>query len=200
MTTLVYPSQSFDSLGPKSHQPTLFNSSSNGKSISRHDGGHMWWIDFSHDSMFRSQFAQIDGFLSYVGKRKKFLVVPPDRAIPRGVATGTPAVDNAAGYAEDTDTINLKGLTPSVTNWFMEGDFFKFNSFSKVHMCVQNLDSDVSGNGVLIFEPPLPQDIADGELLTVTNVPFQVVCVNNHSYQVSNGGQHKTNGTFMEAA
>jgi len=158
----------------------------------------MFYIGISHPELPRHLYAQIDGFLSYVGKSKKFLIVLPDRAEPQGVATGTPAVNNAGGYAKGISSINLKNLTPSVTGWFKENDFFKFQNHAKAHMCMQNLDSDVAGNGVLVFEPPLPQAVADGEPLVVRDVPFQVVCLNNHSHQV-NLSRYGTNMMLMEA-
>jgi len=161
----------------------------------------MWRFDISHPQLFRSQFGVISGFLSYVGVSKQFLITLPDRAIPQGVATGTPAVDNAGGYAVDTDSINLKNWSLSVTGIFKAGDFFKFASHAKVYMCVQDINSDASGNSSLVFEPPLVEAVVDGELLTVSNVPFQVVCVKHHSYQVgSPASQYKTAATLMEAA
>ena len=200
MVTLQYPSQQFDTVSLKSKQPTLVNDASNGRSVSRYAGGHLWHFGISHPPLFRSVMAPIDGFLSYVGKRKKFSIVLPDRAIPQGVATGAPAIDNASGYAKDTDTINLKNVTPSTTNWFKAGDFFKADGHAKVYMCVENCNSDVSGNVTLIFEPPLAEAVADSELLTVVNVPFQVMSVKTHSTMVGNPASlYKTDVTLMEA-
>jgi len=160
----------------------------------------MWWLSISHPGLFRSQFAAIDGFLSYVGKSKKFLITLPDRAIPQGVATGAPAVDNAGGYAKGIDTINTKDWTISTANIFKAGDFFKYSGHAKVYMCTQDTNSDVTGDASLVFEPPLVEAVADGELLTVSNVPFQVVNVNHHSSSVGlPASQYKTNATLMEA-
>ena len=200
MVTLVYPSQAFNNTSLISKQPTLFNQSPTGKSASRFDGGHQWRIEASHPGLFKSQHAQVDGFLEYVGKHTKFKVLLPDRATPRGVATGSPAVNNVGGYAEGVSSIAIDGCTASVTDWLMAADFFSFASHDKVYMNTSDVNTNGSGETTLTFEPPLKQAILDGDVLTVNNVSFVVVSVNNHGYSIGNDNLYNMDMTLMEAA
>jgi len=175
------PSNEYAQYTLKSHQPTLYNGASNGKSLNRHVNGHITSFNISFPVLTASQFAELDGFLTDVSTYKSFTITLPDRE-PQGVATGTPLVNGA--LAKGVTSIVTDGWTISQTGIMKAGDLLLFSGHTHVYTVVTDTNSDVSGNSTLSIQPPLKEAIADGESLTVTSVPFTVVCTNDHSSNV----------------
>jgi len=200
------PSNAYAEYTLKSHQPTLYNAASNGKSLNRHVNGHITSFNISFPVLTASQFAELDGFLTDVSTYKSFTITLPDRE-PQGVATGTPLVNGAA--AKGDTSINVDGLTVATTDILKAGDILKFSGHTHVYTNISDVDSGAAdnltledGTGVLLLEtgddlllessgqatlsiqPPLKESVSDGEALTLTSVPFTVVCTNDHSSNV----------------
>ena len=84
----------------------------------------------------------------------------------RGDYGGTPLVDGAAqtGFA-----LNIKGATPTITNWIRKGDYFsvEVNGEHELKMAIADATSDGGGLVVLSFTPRLRAAPADDAVIFV---------------------------------
>lgn len=176
--------------GPKdaeliSDQPTFTSKSETGKRQARNAGGHQWFATFNYPLLNRDEFEPINAFImAQRGELEEFQVVMPQKATPRGVATGSPTVAVPA-IAEDT-TIIITGFTINTPGILKAGDVIKFASHSKVYMNITDLDANSSGACVATIEPPLVQPLGAGEVVTVNNVPFTMSVIGLHKYKTRN--------------
>lgn len=165
-----------------SKQPTLVRTAESGKRQARNAGGHLWEVVFNYPPLTRVEFEPINAFvMRQRGSSGEFQIVLPQKAIALGVATGSPVVSGV--YAAGVSAVILTGFTVSITGILKAGDALKYAGHSKVYMCVEDADSDVAGNAVISFEPPLIKALALSEVVTVNNVPFTVYVVGVHKYK-----------------
>lgn len=90
---------------------------------------------------------------------------------PAGVATGTPLVNNGAGYAIGTKTIASDGWTINITGIVKAGDLIKFGGHTKHYTVQADANSNGSGQATLTIEPGLSIAVVDNEALSVVGEP-----------------------------
>ena len=116
--------------------------------------GEQWKLDFSMppfvDRRIASRWiafqAKLKGSLNY------FLLGDPSAKKPQGVATGTPLI--AAGN-QVGNVLQTKGWTPSTAGILLAGDYIQYGTGinARLHMVVDDADSDALGNANLRIEP-----------------------------------------------
>ena len=154
-----------------SNQPTAVDYSESGKRQARILGGHLWKAKFSWSKMTRDMLAPIFAFaLSQRGRLGSFQIVLPNYATPLGVATGTPLVVGI--HTAGDEAVSVDGVTISTTGIMKANDVLTFSSHSKVYMMTADADSDATGAVTLSITPPLIEDLADNEVITVHDVEF----------------------------
>lgn len=130
-----------------------------------------WEAQLSYPPMTQAQAAPIIAVMTALKWRVgTFLLGDPDFKTPRGVATGTPLVNGA--HTARGLSLATKGWTNSVTGILKAGDRIGLGSgaTSRVHMVLQDVNSDGSGNATLDIWPPLRSDYSDGASI-VTSYP-----------------------------
>jgi hypothetical protein len=97
---------------------------------------------------------------------------------PKGIATGTPLVNNGAGYGIGTFTINTDGWTVSQTGIVKIGDVFYFDNHPDRYVVSADANSNGSGQATISFytrrkgvNAGLQVAIADNQVLTVIKSP-----------------------------
>jgi hypothetical protein len=156
------------------------------------------------------------------GRYGTFQVVLPDRAIPLGVATGTPRVNSAVAAGQDT--VLIDGFTAGVTGIMKADDLLKFAGHTKVYSFIEDVNSGEDanitledGSGILLLEtgdnillessgqvtatvkPELVEAVANNELVTVIDVPFTVAMENPvQSYSVSSPVEYDAEFDMVE--
>jgi hypothetical protein len=157
-----------------SNQPTIVDIAESGKRQSRIVAGHLWRIKLAWPKMTRADFAPIFAFAaSQRGRLGSFQITLPHLSAPQGVGTGTPLVDGA--HTAGDSTINIDGWTASQIGIMKAGDILLFASHSKVYMATADADSAAGGGLATIpIEPPLIENLANNEAVTIINVPFTV--------------------------
>jgi len=201
------PYQQYVKYSLKDKQPTLFNDSVSGKSLSRHVNGHYAEINISYPQLTATEFAELDGFLTEVSTFESFTLSLPDRE-PQGVATGTPLANG--NYSKGDSSINVDGWTVGTADIFKAGDLLTFGH-SHVYTNLTDVSSDTGsivledGTGVILLEsgttdellleasgqatlsidPPLKEAVSNNEALTVTSVKYTVKCTDVHSSKVA---------------
>lgn len=133
-----------------------------------------WEAQMAWPPMSRAQAAPIIAVLTALkGRVGTFLLGDPDFKTPRGVATGTPLVNGA--HTARASSLATKGWTTGVTGILLAGDRIQIGSAatSRLHMVLNDADSDGSGDATLDIWPPLRSDYADGTAI-VTAYPKAV--------------------------
>lgn len=115
------------------------------------------------------------------GMYGQFLFGDPSAKVPRGVATGSPQVDGVGQIGNSLDT---KGWTPGVTNILKAGDYVQLGSglSSRLHMNVNNVDSDGAGKATLTLEPAVREAFADSSVIVVNN-PVGLFRLSGNTFQ-----------------
>lgn len=177
MSGTLPTSPSFSTATLKHNQPTIFSTSESGKSQSRIVAGHLWEIMAEYAPMTRAEFAPIYAFaISQRGRLGSFTMSLPQFNTPQGIATGTPLVFGA--HSAGDSSILTYGWTGSQTGIMKAGDLIQFAGHSKVYMVTADANSDVGGNSIILIEPPLIEDVANTESVTVSNIQFTVAFKN----------------------
>ncbi len=161
-------------------------------------GGQRWVLKGVYTALTRDEFAPIWAFcLRQRGQYGKFIVVPPDNvAVPRGNVSGsTPMTCQAqtSGNVLQTD-----GWVANTTV-LKAGDFFRLSGHAKVYAVIQDILSDNTGKAALSFEPPLHDNVADNEIVTVTGIPFTVSFTGDvREFQLKTPGLYDYEVEFLE--
>lgn len=113
-----------------------------------------------------------------------FLMGDPSSKNPRGVATGNPIVD---GNNQTGGFLKVKGFTQNITNILRKGDYIQYGSGlnSRLHMVVEDVNSDLNGVALLPLVPDLRYSPLD-ETPVILNSPKGVFRLtdNNFSWSV----------------
>lgn len=118
--------------------------------------GEQWIIDFRPPPTRRRDIAaQWQAFgLKAEGRFNRFLLGDPSARTPAGSASGNPVVslNNQTGNALQTS-----GWDPNVSRIVRAGDYFQVGTgiLSRLHMAVEDSNSDSLGNAVIHFYPQL---------------------------------------------
>jgi hypothetical protein len=121
--------------------------------------------------MLLAQAEQWIAFLgSLFGKFGTFLMGDYNRLTPQGPMSGGAVVSgsNASGL----NVLNLRGATPSVTNWAIAGDYLQLTvsgNPQRIYKILQNASTDPSGNVTLQIFPNLRETVPDGNAIVTAN-------------------------------
>jgi hypothetical protein len=136
-------------------------------------GGYRWVAEVNIPPMSMQNYPEAVGKLRAFGVKMNggyntFLLGDTSSKAPRGVGTGTPLVDGAGQTGEYLD---VKGFTPGVTGIMLEGDWVQIGvgSSAKLHMVIEDADTDTSGDTTLRLKPPLRNSPANNTPITVNN-------------------------------
>jgi hypothetical protein len=103
------------------------------------------------------------------GQTHRALIYDHSYGTARGALGGTPVVD---GAGQTGTTLNIRGMTPSVTNILRAGDQFSYlnsRGFYELKLVLSDADSDGSGELSLDIAPGIHHSPADGAAIVTTN-------------------------------
>lgn len=147
--------------------------------------GEKWEASFNMPPILNRAIAnQWKAFgVKLEGRFGQFYFGDPSAKEPLGVGTGTPLVD---GAGQNGNTLNTKGWTPGVTGILKAGDYIQVGTgtSSRLHMVVEDADSDTSGDAVLTIQPALRYSPADNLALNV-NSPVGVFKMTSNTFSWS---------------
>lgn len=128
--------------------------------------GARWSAEFTLPPMTRAGggAAWTAFFASLRGRRGTFYGYDPAATSPRGIGTGTPLVN---GASQTGNTLITDGWTAGQTGILLAGDYIGVNS--RLHMVVEDANSDGSGNATLSIEPALRESPADNAPITISS-------------------------------
>lgn len=117
-------------------------------------------LDAAKAAEIKAWGVRMKGRLNYV------LFGDPSSKTPRGVATGAPQVK---GSGQVGNTLLTDGWTINTAGIMKAGDYIQLgsDSSSRLHMVVEDANSDSGGNAALIIEPALRSSPLDNSAIIV---------------------------------
>lgn len=155
--------------------------------------GEYWQIEFRvPPTTSRDVAAEWKAFgAALEGQYGYFLCGDFSAKTPRGVATGTPLVD---GGAQTGNTLTTKGWTPNITGILKKGDYFQLGTATgaRLHMLIEDADTDGSGDSILTFVPALRSSPNDEDPLVIQEAKglFRLMD-NTFAWSVDPGNIHR---------
>lgn len=179
---------SFQSVNFKINTPTMMTETTSGK-MRRVTQGHSYYsFDVKYPSITSSQLGEVTGFCATaMGPMYSFEVVLPELSVSKASNTSANNIAISSTVAVGQKYANLTGL-PSNTTVLKAGDFFRFNTHSKVYMVTQDCTS--SGTTAnLQFSGACVSSVPSGTRIWTNGVPFTVILSSpEQSMDVGYGG------------
>jgi len=175
----TFPQQpGFTTTNFKIINPAQTSSTFGGKMRRAGMGTSFYTFTLQFPPMTRQQAGPIIGFLSaQYGQLESFQVLLPEESYPRANYTGaTPRVGLQA--LPGVKQVTVSNVSPNQTI-LRSGDFFKFQSHSKVYMAIADCTANAGGVATLNFAGSLVRGVAVNESIIVTAVPFTVMLSND---------------------
>ena len=127
----------------------------------------LWSATLTLPPMNRTKAALWQAFFMKLhGRKGTFLLGDPDAKEPQGAVSGSVTVngDHSIGDYQ----ISLSTAQASQSGQFKAGDYVQFGSgaTSKLHLIVEDADSDVSGNTTITIEPALKAALSNADVVT----------------------------------
>jgi hypothetical protein len=121
-------------------------------------------------------------FISLRGKVGTFLF-PIPMAEQRGAVSGSPLVD---GASQTGRALNVKSLTPNITNIFKAGDWIQLGtgSTSSLHKVLVNANSDASGKATIDIFPKIRTSPADNAAIEIDNPKIHLRLLDDVPYSI----------------
>jgi hypothetical protein len=171
-----YPTDpSFISVNFTTNTPTQISNTMSGKLRRVGMGTSFYSWEVRYQNLTRLQAGTVKGYLSQaLGPQFSFEILLPTISYSAlGTQTGSvPRTSGSTAIGATSVSLTNCGANGKV---LAAGDFFKFNSHSKVYQCVAPCTANGSGVATLYFSGPLVQAVASNVSLTITAVPFTAV-------------------------
>lgn len=121
--------------------------------------------------------------LSLKGQRGTFLLGDPNMVDPRGTAKDTPGTPVVNGASQTGSSLNIDGLPTNETGYLLPGDYIQLGSGSSttLHMVLQQVDSNGSGEATLELWPDIRFSPSDNATVTVSDTKGHFRLKNNVS-------------------
>lgn len=135
--------------------------------------GQWWEAEVGLPSMTRAQIGAWRAFFAKLnGRAGTFLMGDPNFKAPLGSAAatpGTPVVDGA--HSAMDAVLSIGGAPLSASGYLLAGDFIQLGTgaSSRLHMVLNDVDTDGSGDADIDIWPRLRDDYAGGETVTLNN-------------------------------
>lgn len=129
--------------------------------------GEQWAVDFNMpmigDAAIAGEWKAFGAKLN--GRFNYFLLGDPSGATPSGLGTGTPLVKGAGQMG---NSILIDGLPLSTSNILKAGDYVQIGTGinSRLHLQVEDLDSNGSGEATLNLVPAVRTELADNTVVS----------------------------------
>ena len=156
----------------RSSDRTLVDEMYSGQVNVRKVAAQFYQCTLRYNKLTRAEFAPINAFIeSLRGQYTPFDIILPDISSIQGSGGGTPLV---AGASQTGLTLDIDGASLSTSGWMKANDVFRLAGHNKVYRLTADADTDGTGAVTLALAQPLMESPADGEALTIDNVPFSM--------------------------
>jgi len=192
--------------GPKdieweSFQPVFSKTSSSGRRHARKLAGHLWRLVLNFDLMRQSQAAPFMAFyLKNDASEKFYYQWPRDNKGVGLTSETTAAIDAVGGVVAGSASFVIKNLTPNVVGKFKAGDWINIASTEKVHMIVDDADTDALGKVTVTVKPETIDAFTDNDSVTVNKPNFSVSFIGPvHKFKTGSDGVYRIEANLEES-
>ena len=166
-------SPALQSVNIKHNTPNIVTFAVSGRRQVKTSSAQFFSFDCLYPPMKRSDAQPIYAFLTaQKGQFETFTMTLPEYSNTASGYSGSTPASNAVFSAGST-AVNFDGASLNAS-LLKAGDFVKFSGHTKVYMVIADVTTSGSGTGTVNFTPPLQQQVANDETITVNNVPFTV--------------------------
>lgn len=171
-----YPSSpSFEAVNFMTNTPTQSTQTMTGKTRRVGMGVSYYSFEVKYPNLTRLDAGTVKGYLAQaLGPQFSFEIILPTISYSAltNQTVNQPQVATTLSQGATSVELTSCGANKAV---LAAGDFFKFNSGTKVYQCVSPCTSDASGNATLFFSGPAVVAVAAGTQVTITAVPFTCI-------------------------
>lgn len=131
-------------------------------------GSDMWWLTMTMPPLTSDDADTWECFLLEMrGMRCAAQFGDPRRPVNKGSMLGTPLADDSVtgANAAMSETLGTKGWTVSKSGVLKKGDYLQLGY--RLHRCLDDVDSDGSGNALIPIWPSLREQPNDGDAVNV---------------------------------
>lgn len=170
-----FPSEvSFTAVDFSVNTPTIASETNSGKFRRVGQGVSFYTWAVKYPPVTPRALGTIQGFVAQTqGPLYSFEIVLPEISYSKTINQSV-APTTSANISAGAVNVTVTGCTVS-SEVLRAGDFFKFNTHSKVYQTTVNCNSDSNGNATLYFSGPTVSNVTSGTGLTITAVPFTAV-------------------------
>lgn len=167
---------SFQAVNFKINTPTITSETNSGK-IRRVGYGHSYYsIEAKYPSLTASQLGEVTGFVATaMGSLFSFEIVIPELSTSKASNTSANNVATTGTVAVGQRWVNLTGVGVNNTTILKAGDFFRFNTHSKVYMVTQDVTTSGSGTANVQFSGAAVSSVTSGTRIWTNGVPFTMI-------------------------
>lgn len=137
-------------------------------------GGERWVFSLNFVNLTGANRAVMQAFLVKLNGQQHRFTLHNHAENQRGAFGGTPLVE---GGSQTGVSLNIDGVSNSVTNWIRAGDWFSVNS--ELKQCVDDTNSDGTGDVVVTFRPRLRTAPANNAPITTSSATGQFLLAVN---------------------
>jgi len=133
-------------------------------------GYALWTAALTLPPMLRADAANWEAFMMKLhGRTGTFLLYDPDAKTPQGGVTTSATLSGAVAVGEYT--IDIDTNNANLTNVFKAGDYIQIGTAAsaKLHMIVDNANSNGAGVATVNIEPPIKAVASDGAAVNYTS-------------------------------
>jgi hypothetical protein len=181
---------SFQAVNFKINTPTITSETNSGK-IRRVGYGHSYYtMEAKYPSLTASQLGEVTGFVATaMGPLFSFEIVIPELSTSKASNTSANNVATTGTVAVGQRWVNLTGVGVNNTTILKAGDFFRFNTHSKVYMVTQDVTTSGSGTANVQFSGSAVSSVASGTRIWTNGVPFTMILESpEQQFESSYGG------------
>lgn len=175
LATQFPTSPSFESVNFTVNTPTQVTNTMSGKLRRVGMGVSFYSWEVKYPLLTPLESGTVRGYVAQaLGPQFSFEIILPRISYTKLTTqtASTPRISAAAAIGSTSVSLTNCGANGQV---LAAGDFFKFNSNSKVYQCVAPCTANGSGNATLFFSGPLVVAVPINTNLTITAVPFTAV-------------------------
>ena len=168
-TTPAYSAVTLNTVTP------MITSETNSGKVRRAGFGHSYYtFEIQYPTLTYAESQSVKGYLGQLaGQLYSFEIVLPrlSQSQASNVSANISLTANCNAAARSC-TISGAG---NAQNVLKAGDYFKFNTHSKVYQCVTDVTSNAAGYANVVFSGGAVTTVTAGSYITRTDVPFTVI-------------------------
>ena len=167
---------SFQSVNFKINTPVITSETNAGK-LRRVAQGHSYYtFEVKYPSVTASQLGEVNGFCATaLGPMYSFEIVLPELSTSKASNTSANNVATTGTVTVGQRWVNLTGTGVNNTLILKAGDFFRFNTHSKMYMVTQDVTTSGSGTANVQFSGAAVSSVTSGTRIWTNGVPFTMV-------------------------